>query len=283
VGVLKRRRGREAGRGRYAAPGPEPPRSRPARERHRARRATPELAAKPRSSASFLAERGCVVVCGAARRHGGRARGAKRRGGSRSGSAGTASAPPRPHYACAAHGLRTQTQRGQRRRGDALAALGTLSEIALARNVGKPVILLDTGASRRPNGGSSTVCGGGSPPRPRAGAARVALVWLHHSTRHLDIGRTRRPRQDAQVPIVQSTWPLTPPPTLAVSCPPWNVTPHDPRKQRHGAPPAEYMHLAIVTIPLRIHDLSEWGGTPKPVAAKFRPPALITYLCAWTP
>ena len=125
-----------------------------------ASRATPELAAKAEELGELLAERGFVVVCG------GRdgvmaavARGVKRRGGVTIGilpEADRERAAPELTYSvcsamCYARNLSVVAS------GDVVIALGgawgTLSEIALARNVGKPVILLDTWSVTPPDGG----------------------------------------------------------------------------------------------------------------------------------
>ena len=125
-----------------------------------ASRATPELAAKAEELGELLAERGFIIVCG------GRdgvmaavARGAKRRGGVTIGILPEAdrerAAPDLTYSVCSAMGYARNLSVVAS--GDVVIALGgawgTLSEIALARNVGKPVILLDTWSMTPPEGG----------------------------------------------------------------------------------------------------------------------------------
>jgi len=116
-----------------------------------ASRATPELAAKAEELGELLAERDCVVVCG------GRdgvmaavARGVKRRGGVTIGILPEAdrhrAAPDLTYSVCSAMGHARNLSVVAS--GDVVIAIGgawgTLSEIGLARSVGKPVILVDT-------------------------------------------------------------------------------------------------------------------------------------------
>jgi len=125
-----------------------------------ASRATAEVAAKAEELGELLAARGCVVVCG------GRdgvmdavARGAKRNGGVSIGILPEAdrlrAAPDLTYTVCSAMGYARNLSVVAS--GDVVIAVGgawgTLSEIALARNVGKPVILLDTWEMSPPEGG----------------------------------------------------------------------------------------------------------------------------------
>ena len=125
-----------------------------------ASRATPELAAKAEELGELLAERGFVIVCG------GRdgvmaavARGAKRKGGVTIGVLPEAdrlrAAPDLTYSICSAMGHARNLSVVAS--GDVVIAVGgawgTLSEIGLARSVGKPVILLDTWEITPPNGG----------------------------------------------------------------------------------------------------------------------------------
>jgi len=125
-----------------------------------ASRATPELAAKAEELGELLAERGCVVVCGG--REGvmeAVARGVKRKGGVSIGILPEAdrlrAAPDLTYAVCSAMGYARNLSVVAS--GDVVIALGgawgTLSEIALARNVDKPVILLDTWSVTPPGGG----------------------------------------------------------------------------------------------------------------------------------
>ncbi len=125
-----------------------------------ASRATPELAAKAEELGELLAERGLVVVCGG--REGvmeAVARGVKRAGGVSIGILPEAdrhrAAPDLTYTVCSAMGYARNLSVVAS--GDVVIALGgawgTLSEIALARNVGKPVILLDTWTIAPPGGG----------------------------------------------------------------------------------------------------------------------------------
>ena len=125
-----------------------------------ASRASAEVAAKAAALGELLAARGCVVVCG------GRdgvmdavARGAKRNGGVSIGILPEAdrlrAAPDLTYTVCSAMGYARNLSVVAS--GDVVIAVGgawgTLSEIALARNVGKPVILLDTWEMSPPEGG----------------------------------------------------------------------------------------------------------------------------------
>jgi len=122
--------------------------------------ATPELAAKAEELGELLADRGCIVVCG-----GGTgvmeavARGVKRRGGVSIGilpeADRTRAAPDLTYTACSAMGHARNLSVVAS--GDVVIAVGgawgTLSEIGLARSVGRPVILLDTWEVTPPEGG----------------------------------------------------------------------------------------------------------------------------------
>jgi len=125
-----------------------------------ASRASAEVAAKAEELGELLAARGCVVLCG------GRdgvmdavARGAKRNGGVSIGILPEAdrlrAAPDLTYTVCSAMGY--ARNHSVVASGDVVIAVGgawgTLSEIALARNVGKPVILLDTWEMSPPEGG----------------------------------------------------------------------------------------------------------------------------------
>ncbi len=125
-----------------------------------ASRATAELAAEAERLGELLAERGCVVVCG------GRdgvmaavARGVKRMGGVTIGILPEAdrlrAAPELTYSVCSAIGHARNLSVVAS--GDVVIAVGgawgTLSEIGLARSVGKPVILLDTWEMTPPRGG----------------------------------------------------------------------------------------------------------------------------------
>ena len=122
--------------------------------------ASPDLTAKAEVLGELLAERDLVVVCG------GRdgvmaavARGVRRKGGVTIGILPEAdrlhAAPDLTYSVCSAMGYARNLSVVAS--GDVVIALGgawgTLSEIALARNVGKPVILLDTWELRPPEGG----------------------------------------------------------------------------------------------------------------------------------
>jgi hypothetical protein len=125
-----------------------------------ASRATPELAAEAEELGELLAARGCVVVCG-----GGSgvmeavARGVKRRGGVSIGILPEAdrrsAAPDLTYTVCSAMGYARNLSVVAS--GDVVIAVGgawgTLSEIGLARSIGRPVILLDTWEVTPPGGG----------------------------------------------------------------------------------------------------------------------------------
>ena len=125
-----------------------------------ASRCTTELAARAEEVGELLAERGCAVVCG------GRdgvmeavARGVKRRGGVTIGILPDAdrrrAAPDLTYSVCSAMGHARNLSVVAS--GDVVIALGgawgTLSEIGLARSVGRPVILLDSWSMDPPEGG----------------------------------------------------------------------------------------------------------------------------------
>jgi len=125
-----------------------------------ASRATPELAAKAEELGELLAERGCVVVCGG---RGGVmeavARGVKKKGGVSIGILPEAdrlrAAPDLTYAVCSAMGHARNLSVVAS--GDVVIAVGgawgTLSEIGLARSLGRPVILLGTWEVRPPEGG----------------------------------------------------------------------------------------------------------------------------------
>jgi hypothetical protein len=124
-----------------------------------ASRASAELAAKAEELGELLAQRGLVVVCG------GRdgvmeaiARGVKRAGGVSIGilpeeHRGRA-APDLTYTVCSAMGHARNLSVVAS--GDVVIALGgawgTLSEIGLARSLGRPVVLLDTWLIEQPDG-----------------------------------------------------------------------------------------------------------------------------------
>ena len=125
-----------------------------------ASRATPELAAKAQELGELLAARGAVVVCG------GRsgvmeavARGVRKKGGVSIGILPEAdrlcAAPDLTYTVCSAVGHARNLSVVAS--GDVVIAVGgawgTLSEIGLARSLGRPVILLDTWEVRPPEGG----------------------------------------------------------------------------------------------------------------------------------
>ena len=125
-----------------------------------ASRATPELAAKAEELGELLAQRGLIVVCG------GRdgvmeavARGVKRGGGVSIGilpeDDRRRAAPDLTYTVCSAIGHARNLSVVAS--GDVVIALGgawgTLSEIGLARSLGRPVILLDTWEIAPPDGG----------------------------------------------------------------------------------------------------------------------------------
>jgi uncharacterized protein (TIGR00725 family) len=125
-----------------------------------ASRATPELAAKAEELGELLAGRGAIVVCGG--REGvmeAVARGVKKKGGVSIGILPEAdrrrAAPDLTFTICSAIGYARNLSVVAS--GDVVIALGgawgTLSEIALARNVDRPVILLDTWEVSPPKGG----------------------------------------------------------------------------------------------------------------------------------
>jgi len=125
-----------------------------------ASRCTEELAARAEELGELLAERGCIVVCG------GRdgvmeavARGVKRRGGVTIGILPDTdrqhAAPDLSYSICSAMGHARNLSVVAS--GDVVVALGgawgTLSEIALARSVERPVILLDSWTMEPPESG----------------------------------------------------------------------------------------------------------------------------------
>jgi uncharacterized protein (TIGR00725 family) len=125
-----------------------------------ASRASPELAAKAEELGELLAERGLIVVCG------GRdgvmaavARGVKKGGGVSIGILSEAdrhrAAPELTYTVCSAMGYARNLSVVAS--GDLVIAVGgawgTLSEIGLARSLGRPVILLDTWEVTPPEGG----------------------------------------------------------------------------------------------------------------------------------
>ena len=125
-----------------------------------ASRATPELAAKAEELGELLAARGVVVVCG------GRsgvmeavARGVKRKGGVSIGILPEAdrrrAAPDLTYTVCSAMGYARNLSVVAS--GDVVIAVGgawgTLSEIGLARSLGRSVILLGTWEVTPPEGG----------------------------------------------------------------------------------------------------------------------------------
>jgi hypothetical protein len=133
--------------------------------------APPELAAKAEELGELLADAGCIVVCG------GRdgimaavARGVKARGGVCIGilpEADRSRANDDLTYSvCSAMGYARNLSVVAS--GDAVIAVGgawgTLSEIALARNIGRQVVLLDSWRLRPP-------AGAGGPPAARGEAA----------------------------------------------------------------------------------------------------------------
>ena len=141
--------------------------------------ASPELAAKAEELGELLAEAGCVVVCG------GRdgvmaavARGVKAKGGVCIGimpEADRSRANDDLTYSvCSAMGYARNISVAAS--GDVVIAVGgawgTLSEIALARNLGRTVVLLDSWTVRPPGAdpdmrASLTAwCGQRRPPRP---------------------------------------------------------------------------------------------------------------------
>ncbi len=154
--------------------------------------ASPELAAKAEELGELLAEAGCVVVCG------GRdgvmaavARGVKRKGGV---CIGIMPEPDRSranddltYSVCSAMGYARNLSVVAS--GDVVIAVGgawgTLSEIALARNLGRTVVLLDSWTVRPPDADPHE----GEPRRPPAGedarrgrGARPLRLRLTHTS-----------------------------------------------------------------------------------------------------
>lgn len=125
-----------------------------------ASRASAELAAKAEELGALLAERGLIVICGG---RGGVmeavALGVKREGGVSIGilpeDDRRRAAPDLTYTVCSAIGHARNLSVVAS--GDAVIALGgawgTLSEIGLARSLGRPVILLDTWRIEQPGGG----------------------------------------------------------------------------------------------------------------------------------
>ena len=125
-----------------------------------ASRATPELAAKAEELGELLARRGLIVVCGG--REGvmeAVARGVKRGGGVSIGilpeDDRRRAAPDLTYTVCSAIGHARNLSVVAS--GDVVIAVGgawgTLSEIGLARSLGRPVVLLDTWEIAPPDGG----------------------------------------------------------------------------------------------------------------------------------
>jgi len=125
-----------------------------------ASRATPELAATAEALGELLAERGLTVVCGG--REGvmeAVARGVQRRGGVTIGILPEAdrhrAAPHLTYSVCS--GIGHARNLSVVASGDVVIAVGgawgTLSEIGLARSLGRPVILLGSWAVTPPEGG----------------------------------------------------------------------------------------------------------------------------------
>ena len=125
-----------------------------------ASRASAELTAKAEELGELLAQRGLVVVCGG--REGvmeAAARGAKKGGGVSIGILPEAdrhrAAPDLTYTVCSAIGHARNLSVVAS--GDVVIALGgawgTLSEIGLARSLGRPVVLLDTWQIAPPAGG----------------------------------------------------------------------------------------------------------------------------------
>ena len=122
--------------------------------------AAPELAAKAEELGELLAERGCIVVCG-----GGSgvmeavARGVKKKGGVSIGILPEAdrrrAAPDLTYTVCSAMGYARNLSVVAS--GEVVIAVGgawgTLSEIGLARSLGRSVILLGTWEVTPPEGG----------------------------------------------------------------------------------------------------------------------------------
>jgi uncharacterized protein (TIGR00725 family) len=125
-----------------------------------ASRASAGLAARAEELGELLAERGLVVVCGG--REGvmeAVARGVRRRGGVSIGilpeADRTRAAPDLTYTVCS--GIGHARNLSVVASGDIVIAVGgawgTLSEIGLARSLGRPVILLDTWEVTPPDGG----------------------------------------------------------------------------------------------------------------------------------
>ena len=125
-----------------------------------ASRASAELAAKAEELGELLAARGVIVVCGG--REGvmeAVARGVKRGGGVSIGILPEAdrlrAAPDLTYTVCSAIGHARNLSVVAS--GDVVIAVGgawgTLSEIGLARSIGRPVVLLDTWQVEPPEGG----------------------------------------------------------------------------------------------------------------------------------
>jgi hypothetical protein len=137
-----------------------------------ASRATPELAAKAEELGELLAQRGLIVVCGG--REGvmeAVARGVKRGGGVSIGIMPEAdrrrAAADLTYTVCSAIGHARNLSVVAS--GDVVIAVGgawgTLSEIGLARSLGRPVVLLETWEIAPPAGGGGGGGGrAGTPP-----------------------------------------------------------------------------------------------------------------------
>lgn len=145
-----------------------------------ASRASAELAAKAEELGELLAERGLIVVCGG--REGvmeAVARGVKRKGGVSIGilpeDDRRRAAGDLTYTVCSAIGHARNLSVVAS--GDVVIALGgawgTLSEIGLARSLGRPVILLDTWRVEQPEGGELDGVRRASTP---AEAAELALT-----------------------------------------------------------------------------------------------------------
>ena len=145
-----------------------------------ASRATAALAAKAEELGELLAARGCIVVCG------GRdgvmaavARGVKKNGGVSIGILPEAdrlrAAPDLTYTVCS--GIGHARNLSVVASGEVVIAVGgawgTLSEIGLARSLGRPVILLDTWEVRPPEGGQLD---GVRRARPPAETVELALT-----------------------------------------------------------------------------------------------------------
>jgi hypothetical protein len=145
-----------------------------------ASRASAELAAKAEELGELLAERGLIVVCGG--REGvmaAVARGVKRGGGISIGilpeNDRRRAAADLTYTVCSAIGHARNLSVVAS--GDAVIAVGgawgTLSEIGLARSLGRPVVLLDTWRIEQPEGGELDGVRRASTP---AEAVEVALT-----------------------------------------------------------------------------------------------------------